>query len=103
MNFDLTNAKNWKKFFPTDTKQVTYQTPVVYSPPKENTAVIESRIQKYLIEMFQDERIKKVRKTTKWAVTAHEDLRFILIDCEEWSKMARRGGSQSTLLEQRQS
>ena len=52
MNFDLTNAKNWKKFFPTDTKQVTYQTPVVYSPPKENTAVIESRIQKYLIEMF---------------------------------------------------
>jgi len=52
MEFNLTNAKCWKKFFTTDTMQVTCQTPVVYSPPKENTAVIESRIQKYLIEMF---------------------------------------------------
>ena len=51
--------------------------------------------------MFQDERIKKVRKTTKWAVTSHEELRFILIDCEEWSKMARRGGNSSELLEER--
>ena len=53
--------------------------------------------------MFQDERIKKVRKTTKWAVTSHEELRFILIDCEEWSKMARRGGNYSELLEERKS
>ena len=48
--------------------------------------------------MFQEERIKKVRKTTKWAVTSNEELRRILIDCEEWSKMARRGGIQSDLL-----
>lgn len=52
--------------------------------------------------MFQDERIKKVRKTTKWAVTSHDELRDILIDCEEWSKMARRGGIQSDLLQERQ-
>ena len=63
--------------------------------------MIESRIQKYLVEMFQEERIKKVRKTTKWAVTINEELRRILIDCEEWSKMARHGGIQSNLLEER--
>jgi len=40
-----------------------------------------------------------VRKTTKWAVTANEELRRILIDSEEWSKMARHGGIQSDLLE----
>ena len=49
--------------------------------------------------MFQEERIKKVRKTTKWAVTANEELRRILIDSEEWSKMARHGGIQSDLLD----
>ena len=77
---------------------MTCQPPIVYCPPKENTQVLESRIQKYLIEMFQEERIKKVRKTTKWAVTANEDLRMILIDCEDWSKMARHGGIASDLL-----
>jgi len=35
---------------------------------------------------------------TKWAVTINEELRHILIDCEEWSKMARHGGIQSDLL-----
>ena len=49
--------------------------------------------------MFQEERIKSVRKTTKWAVTANDDLRTILIDAEAWSKMARHGGIESTLLD----
>lgn len=40
-----------------------------------------------------------MRKTTKWAVTANEELRRILIDCEEWSKMARHGGIDSDLLD----
>jgi len=57
--------------------------------------VIESRIQKYLVEMFQEERIKKVRKTTKWAVTVNDELRLILIDLEAWSRMARKGGTNS--------
>ena len=47
--------------------------------------------------MFQDERIKKVRKTTKWAITFNERLRGILVECEEHSKRARKGGIQSTL------
>ena len=67
-------------------------------PPKENTQVLENRIQKYLVEMFQDERIKKVRKTTKWAVTVNDELRSILYDCEAHSKMARHGGISSDLL-----
>ena len=49
--------------------------------------------------MFQEERIKRVRKTTKWAVTANESLRLILIDSEEYSKMARHGGISSDLLD----
>lgn len=98
MNFDFSNTKKWKRFFQENTPQVTCQPPIVYSPPKENTQALESRIQKYLIEMFQEERIKKVRKTTKWVVTANEYLREILLDCETWSKMARHGGIVSDLL-----
>ena len=77
---------------------MTCQPLLVYSQPRENTEVFESRIQKYLVEMFQDERIKKVRKTTKWAVSVNDELRRILIDCEQWSKMARHGGIQSQLI-----
>lgn len=47
--------------------------------------MIENRIQKYLVEMFQEERIKKVRKTTKWAVTTDEALKDVLVDCEAWA------------------
>ena len=37
--------------------------------------------------------------TTKWAVTANEELRRILIEAEEWSKMARHGGISSDMLD----
>lgn len=60
--------------------------------------MLENRIQKYLVEMFQEERIKKVRKTTKWAVTMNDDLKDVLIDCENWAKLTRKGGMQSHLL-----
>jgi hypothetical protein len=43
---------------------------------------MEARIQKYLVEMFQEKRISEVRKTTKWAITLNEKLRGILADCE---------------------
>ena len=49
--------------------------------------------------MFQEERIQRVRKTTKWAVTANNDLRSILIDAENWARMARHGGISSELLD----
>ena len=51
--------------------------------------------------MFQDERIKRVRKTTKWAITFNDRLRLILNDCEEHSKRARKGGTNSTFMQGR--
>lgn len=45
--------------------------------------------------MFQDERIKTVRKTTKWKFDASQELRHILTNCEQHSMMARRGGKAS--------
>jgi hypothetical protein len=53
------------------------------------------KVLKYLMEKFQDERIKKVRKTTKWKFNTTEKLRGILIDCENQAKMARTGGKAS--------
>ena len=86
MDFDFTKQKKWKRFFTEDTPQTTCQLPkIIYSNPREQTEVIESRIQKYLVEMFQEERIKKVKMTTKWAVTANEELRNILAVAEQWS------------------
>jgi hypothetical protein len=52
-----------------------------------------------LIEEFQDERIKSVRKTTKWVITQTEDLRAILISCEEHMQSSRKGGRHTTLFE----
>lgn len=98
MDFDINSSKCWKKFLPEDKIQDSIQPEIRYSDPREHTEVIESRIQKYLVEMFQEERIKKVRKTTKWAVTINDELKRILIDCEEWSKMARKGGIKSELM-----
>ena len=52
MDFNFSNVAKWKRFFTEDTTQVTCQPLVLYSRPKEHTEVIESRIQKYLVEMF---------------------------------------------------
>lgn len=103
MDFNLTNKKNWKAFFAKETVHRTIQPnngELIYSRPQleNNSQVFENRIQKYLVEMFQEERIKRVRKTTKWAVAANERLRAILVDCEAWSEMARHGGIVSTML-----
>jgi hypothetical protein len=51
---------------------------------------------KYLMEEFQDERIRAVRKTTKWKFdSAQQTLKAILIDCEAQAKMARASGKSS--------
>ena len=64
----------------------------MYAPTIQNTSIFENRIQKYLVEKFQDERIKRVRKTTKWAITFNDRLRLILVSCEENAKKSRKGG-----------
>jgi len=103
IDFDLTNKSKWKAFFAKETVHQTIQPmggALLYSKPQlaENSQVFENRIQKYLVEMFQEERIKRVRKTTKWAVSANDKLYEILTDCEEWSAMARHGGILSSMM-----
>lgn len=109
MDFDLNNKKKWaklfeslsalKQFFPT-TKIDTVQTPLLYSPPMpfNQVQVLASRIQKFLIEEFQDDRIRQVKKTTKWLVSADSKLRTLLEDCEQHSHYARKGGVNSHFL-----
>ena len=49
-----------------------------------------------------DERKLMCKKTTRWSVMQVEDLRVILLDCEEHSKLARKGGTSSVLRLDRQ-
>lgn len=44
MDFDFTKQKKWKRFFAEDTLQPTCQSMIIYSNPREQTEVIESRI-----------------------------------------------------------
>lgn len=84
MNFELTDKSNWKPLFESENHMKKYyplgiqsiQPPVTYADlmNPQQVLVLTSRIQKYLVEHFQDERIKAVRKTTKWVVTANEKL-----------------------------
>ena len=106
MDFDMTKTKNWRQFLSTDAQArigPSVQTnPLIYAEPKlQQNERIELRIQKYLVERFQEERIKKVRKTTKWAVSANDELVKILLDCEKQMQMARNGGVNSELLDER--
>jgi len=52
MDFDFSKPKKWRKFFTDETPRTTCQPALIYSNPREQTEVIESRIQKYLVEMF---------------------------------------------------
>jgi len=110
MDFDLTKKAKWRVLFEDEAlsyskyfkggELLSIQQPFPkYSDnlPKKDCDILESRIQKYLVEQFQDSRIKKVRKTTKWAVTSQKELRAALISCEEHSMRARQGGTTSTL------
>ena len=103
MSFDLTDPKKWAPFFDKSRKPERYfgggkittcQTlPIQYADVIEDCTSLENRIQKYLIEMFQEERINELRKTTKWAITFNAKLRDILVDCETHAKLARKGST----------
>lgn len=84
VSFNLLDSKAWNPFFDKPVKIqrllgvdkiATYQNLIgvdelIYAKPITNIESLESRVQKYIIEMFQDERIKTVRKTTKWKFDA---------------------------------
>ena len=103
MSFDLNNPKNWAAFFdgkarkaatffPQGIPPTVQELEIKYAPINQNTGVLENRIQKYLVEMFQQERIKTVKKLTKWTITQNHQFRNLLVDCEAHSQRARKGG-----------
>lgn len=106
-NWNIGDPKLWKPFL-TEKKAreyfpdgiATFQKLVngnelIYAKPITNLQNLERRVQKYIVEMFQDERIKTVRKTTKWKFESQDTLRQILLQCEDQAKMARKGGTLS--------
>lgn len=46
-----------------------------------------------MISEFQDERIKQVKKTTKWIVSHDVELKVLLEDCEAHAKNTIKGGT----------
>ena len=107
MSFDLENPKKWapfidgkqrksESFFGAKIPQTIQELELKYAPINPNIGVLENRIQKYLVEMFQQERIKTVKKLTKWTITQNLQFRNILIDCETHCQKARKGGISST-------
>jgi hypothetical protein len=65
--------------------------------PSNATQILEERVQKYLNDQFEEERIRTVRKPTKWAVMHFEFFREILVSFDLHSNRSRKGGSSSKL------
>lgn len=114
LDFDFGNGKAWKPLFASDEQRVALVGPLdqhgaiptcqplqadselLFAKPQENMQQLEMKVMKYLMEQFQDERIRAVRKTTKWKFdSAQQELRSILMVCETQAKMARSGGKAS--------
>ena len=82
MSFDLSNTKKWSPFFDKSSRTIekffpegieTCQTvDIEYAPVRNDTAILENRIQKYLVDMFQDKRVAETGKPTTWAIN-HND------------------------------
>ena len=110
IDFNLDNKKKWKPLFEDPVvaypkylgsgKVDSIQTEeLLYSPKLDVnvTKILQSRIYKYLVEQFQDARIKKIRRTTRWAVAHQTQLKTVLTSLEEHVKRARKGGTTSTM------
>ena len=108
MNFDLDHRGDWKRFHdgPKDENGSTgklYDTiqpeRPIYVEPKDDKwcELAEQKFQKFLIEKFQNERIDRIKKYTKWDVSINRNIRAQLIECEEYMYMNRQGGKSSHL------
>jgi hypothetical protein len=69
-------------------------------PMREDRAdAIALKIQSYITDMFERQRIKENRMRTKWNNQMEETLKNILNMCENKRKKARQGAANSTLRE----
>jgi hypothetical protein len=108
MDWNLDNKKCWKKLFINDENRAKYEIKgrksiqpesLIYTPGlnDEQVAIRREKLQKYLVEQFQEARIKDARKTTKWLVQTDENTRKILESCDLHSMNARKFARHSTL------
>lgn len=106
INFDLDNTKCWQPFFNNNNRQkYLYSNEIgsiqplnlIYTQPKMNNDEFAIRIQRFIAQKFQDERIRTVNMTTKWNVAVGDKLRNILFYCEMYRMKARQGATNSEL------
>ena len=66
---------------------------------EDRADAIALKIQSYITDMFERQRIKENRMRTKWNNQMEETLKNILNMCENKRKKARQGAANSTLRE----
>ena len=111
LSYNIENTSLWKPFL-TDRNRNTYFTankPIpsiqlsylkYMEPMREDRAdAIALKIQSYITDMFERQRIKENRMRTKWNNQMEETLKNILNMCENKRKKARQGAANSTLRE----
>ena len=64
---------------------------------KERADVIAIKIQNYITEQFESQRIKDNKMRTKWNNQMESTLNSILANCENKRKKARQGATNSKL------
>jgi hypothetical protein len=108
MNFDLDHRGDWKRFHDgqkdnngsTGLKYATVQPErPIYVDPKDDQwcELAEQKFQKFLIEKFQNERIDRIKKYTKWDVSINPTIKNQLKNCEKYMYRNRQGGKSSHL------
>lgn len=101
VTFNIYNdKKTWKNYF-TKARKIKHNMEnqwtrenveeLEYQPKLDNVQILEQKIQNYLIEQFQDERIAMVQKPTKWDFSISKELSFILSECETHRRISRQG------------
>lgn len=109
LNYDINDAKCWRPFFTNSNRSKYFAngalieseqiTELRYMKPmdKERADVIAMKIQNYITEQFESERIKVNRMRTKWNNQMESILNSILAKCEMKRKKARLGAANSSL------
>ena len=111
LDYNIENSRNWKPFL-TESTRNKYFTPnkpipteqtvnLRYMRPMDEARaeVIAMKIQNYITDMFERQRINVNRMRTKWNNQMEETLKNILAMCENKRKKARQGATKSTLRE----
>ena len=113
LSFDIDNEKNWLPFltnknrlkhFPGGAPIQSEQSEILrYMKPmdKERAEAISNKIQNYITEQFETQRIRDNRMRTKWNNQMESILNTILAKCEMKKRKARQGATHSSLRDEK--